>query len=60
METGEAELDEDNLLHVEDMISVCSGLVTIDEEKRNHPVGTLYDAGLLRASAERLVSIRGV
>jgi ankyrin repeat protein len=32
VEVGESELDEDNLPEVEDMVSVCAGLVTIDEE----------------------------
>jgi len=32
VEVGEAELDEENLPQIEDMISVCAGLVTIDEE----------------------------
>jgi hypothetical protein len=32
IETGEPELDEDNLPEAEDMVSVCAGLVTVDEE----------------------------
>jgi hypothetical protein len=32
VEVGESELDEDNLPEIEDMVSVCAGLVTIDEE----------------------------
>lgn len=32
VEAGESELDEDNLPQIEDMISVCAGLVTVDEE----------------------------
>jgi hypothetical protein len=32
VEVGESELDEDNLPELEDMVSVCAGLVTIDEE----------------------------
>jgi ankyrin repeat protein len=32
VEVGEPELDEDNLPQVEDMVSVCAGLVTVDEE----------------------------
>lgn len=32
VETDEPELDEENLPQVEDMVSVCAGLVTIDEE----------------------------
>ncbi|KAF7557074.1 hypothetical protein G7Z17_g893 [Cylindrodendrum hubeiense] len=32
VEVGESELDEDNLSSIEDIISVCAGLVTIDEE----------------------------
>ena len=32
MEVGESNLDEDNLPEIEDMVSVCAGLVTIDEE----------------------------
>ena len=32
VEINEPELDEDNLPQVEDMVSVCAGLVTVDEE----------------------------
>jgi ankyrin repeat protein len=32
VEVSEAELDEENLPHVGDIVSVCAGLVTIDEE----------------------------
>jgi ankyrin repeat protein len=32
VEDGESELDEDNLPEIEDMVSVCAGLVTVDEE----------------------------
>lgn len=32
VEVGDAELDEENLPQIEDMVSVCAGLVTIDEE----------------------------
>jgi hypothetical protein len=32
VEVGEAELDEENLPEIEDIVSVCAGLVTIDEE----------------------------
>jgi ankyrin repeat protein len=32
VEVGEPELDEENLCRVEDMVSVCAGLVTVDEE----------------------------
>ncbi|OBT60884.1 hypothetical protein VE03_09675 [Pseudogymnoascus sp. 23342-1-I1] len=31
-ELGESSLDEDNLPEIEDMVSVCAGLVTVDEE----------------------------
>jgi hypothetical protein len=34
VEIGESQVDEDNLPQVEDMISVCAGLVTVDEECR--------------------------
>jgi ankyrin repeat protein len=34
VEIGEPELDEDNLPEIEDMISVCAGLVTVDEESK--------------------------
>lgn len=30
---GELELDEENLPEIEDMVSVCAGLITVDEEK---------------------------
>jgi hypothetical protein len=32
VEVGESQLDKDNLPEVEDMVSVCAGLVTVDEE----------------------------
>jgi ankyrin repeat protein len=32
VEIGESEFDEENLPEIEDMISVCAGLVTVDEE----------------------------
>jgi hypothetical protein len=32
VEIGEPELDEENLPQIEDMVSVCAGLVTVDEE----------------------------
>jgi ankyrin repeat protein len=32
VEAGESELDEDNIPDIEDMVSVCAGLVTVDEE----------------------------
>ena len=32
VEVGEPKLDEDNLPQIEDVISVCAGLVTVDEE----------------------------
>ncbi|QYT05611.1 Ankyrin repeat protein [Trichoderma simmonsii] len=32
VEIGKAELDEENLVQIEEMVSVCAGLVTIDEE----------------------------
>ncbi|KAI1042022.1 hypothetical protein LB505_012173 [Fusarium chuoi] len=35
VEENDIELDEDNLYRIEDMVSVCSGLVTIDEESGN-------------------------
>ena len=34
VEPEESQLDEENLCRVEDMVSVCAGLVTIDEESR--------------------------
>ncbi|KAH7140599.1 ankyrin repeat-containing domain protein [Dactylonectria macrodidyma] len=34
IEVGDAELDEDNMPQVEDMVSVCAGLVTLDKESR--------------------------
>jgi hypothetical protein len=30
VEVGESKLDEENLPHVEDMVSICAGLVTTD------------------------------
>jgi len=32
VEVGESELDEDNFSQIEDIVSVCAGLVTVDEE----------------------------
>ena len=32
VEVGESELDEENISQIEDVVSVCAGLVTIDEE----------------------------
>jgi hypothetical protein len=32
VEVGESALDEENLPEIEDMVSVCAGLVTVDEE----------------------------
>ena len=32
VEVGEPELDENNLPQIEDMVSVCAGLVTVDQE----------------------------
>ena len=32
VEVGEPEVDEENLPQIEDMVSVCAGLVTVDEE----------------------------
>lgn len=34
VEVGESDLDSDNLPEVEDMVSVCGGLVTVDEESK--------------------------
>jgi hypothetical protein len=34
VEVGESELDRENLCQIEDMVSVCAGLVTVDEESR--------------------------
>jgi ankyrin repeat protein len=34
VEIGEAALDEDNISMVDDIVSVCAGLVTVDEESR--------------------------
>ncbi|PTB50089.1 hypothetical protein M431DRAFT_524041, partial [Trichoderma harzianum CBS 226.95] len=32
VEVGKSDLDEDNLPEIEDLVSVCAGLVTVDEE----------------------------
>jgi ankyrin repeat protein len=32
VEVGDSELDKDNIPQIEDMVSVCAGLVTLDEE----------------------------
>jgi len=32
VEAGEPGIDEENLTQVDDMVSVCAGLVTVDEE----------------------------
>ena len=34
VEVGDSELDKENLPQVEDMVSVCAGLVTVDDESR--------------------------
>ncbi|UKZ78708.1 hypothetical protein TrVFT333_006454 [Trichoderma virens FT-333] len=34
VEVGESEFDEENLPQTEDMVSVCAGLVTVDEESK--------------------------
>ena len=34
VEVGQAKLDKENLPEIEDMVSVCAGLVTVDEESR--------------------------
>ncbi|KAF3809380.1 hypothetical protein GCG54_00011579 [Colletotrichum gloeosporioides] len=34
VESGTTELDKDNITELEDVVSVCAGLVTIDEESR--------------------------
>jgi hypothetical protein len=34
VKVGESELDKENLPHIEDMVSVCAGLVTVDEESK--------------------------
>ena len=34
VEVGELELDEENIPQIEDMVSVCAGLVTIDKESK--------------------------
>lgn len=34
VEVGESELDEENISQVADILSVCAGLVTVDEESR--------------------------
>jgi hypothetical protein len=33
VEVGGPELDKDNLHQIEDMVSVCAGLVTVDQER---------------------------
>jgi len=32
VESGEPKLDEENLSDIEDLVSVCAGLVTVDQE----------------------------
>jgi hypothetical protein len=54
VELDTSELDEENLPEIEDMVSVCAGLVTVDEE--SHPLSPLHNTGILRANAARLVS----
>lgn len=34
VEAGDKELDDDNIPDVEDVVSVCAGLVTLDEESK--------------------------
>lgn len=47
VEVGKPELDEDNLPEIEDIVSVCAGLVTVDKRKSNCPANPLYGTGIL-------------
>ena len=57
MEVGEPNLDRENLLEIKDMVSVCAGLVMVDQE-----IGIIrlvhYYAGILRTDAGEMVSER--
>ena len=55
VEVGEPKLDEENLPQIEDVVSVCAGLVTVDKEKWYHPLSPLHSARILQADARTLV-----
>jgi len=54
VEVGQSQFDEENMCQVEDMVSVCAGLVTVDKES-----GIIrlvhYTTRVLRANSKRLV-----
>ena len=51
-------IDEDNLPEIEDMVSVCAGLVIIDKESKYYPLGPLHSTRIFRADADALVPRR--
>lgn len=56
VEVGESDLDEDNLPQIGDMVSVCSGLVRVDEESGIIPLVHYTTQEYFSANAKRLVS----
>ena len=56
VEVGGPKLDGDNLPQIQDMVSVCAGLVTVDEESGVIRLSPLHNTGILRANARTVVS----
>lgn len=48
IEPGDKALNADNIYDVEDIISVCAGLVTVGRGEQHHPPGALHSARILR------------
>jgi hypothetical protein len=55
VEVGEPKLDQNNVSDIKGLVSVCTGLVTIDEECNVIRFGSLYNTEILRANAKSLV-----
>jgi hypothetical protein len=47
-------LDEDNLSEIEDMVSACAGLVTINKESGDYSISPLHNTGILRANTKAM------
>jgi len=56
VEIDEPELDEDNLPEIDDMVSVCAGLVTVDEKSNIIRLVHYTTQEIFRANAETLLS----
>lgn len=55
VELGESQLDIDNLCRVEYMVSVCAGLVVVDDESKVIRL-VHYDTAILRSNTRKIVS----